>query len=271
MIDRNISVHLQDFPNLNFIENNESLVENMDFIRMVCSSALSIRDQKNLRVRLPLQKLTIIGKNLQEIAKFSEIIKDEVNVKSVEIQENLDDLAELNLKINFKKIGAKYGPKIKEIMAAAKSGNFTKIADNEIEIAGINLVDDEFDLALTPKTNEESSAVTVALPDNSSLISLETKITEDLANEGIARDIIRAVQQARKDADLDVSDKILLQISAEKNITDAAQSFENYIKEQVLADDLKISYDAKKIEESCFYSLETKIEDGKIKIGINKK
>ncbi len=269
MINRNISIHLQDFPNVDFVENDESLVKNMDLVRLICSTALSIRDQKNLRVRLPLQKLTIIGKNLSEINKFKEIIADEVNVKNVEIQENLEDLADLILKINFKKIGAKYGSKIKEITNCAKENNFKKISENEIEIAGIILENDEFELNLKPKNQQNQDEITTALPDNSCLICLETKLNENLISEGIARDLVRLVQQTRKDSNLDISDKITLQIFASNKITKAAQDFENYIKEQVLANEIKIYYDEEKLKNSSKFTHFAKIEEENLAIGIN--
>lgn len=268
MIDKNISIHLQDFPNLSFIKNEENLVKNMDLVRLICSTALSIRDQKNLRVRLPLNKLTIIGKDVKEIKDFKDIIADEVNVKSVEIQENLNELAELTLKINFKKIGAKLGSKIKEIMTEVKAKNFTQISENKIEIAGITLIDDDFELKLSPKNNQNPDEEIIALPDNSCLIALETKLTDELKNEGIARDIVRAVQQARKDADLDVSDKITLNIFADNKITQAIKDFENYIKEQVLATKISITKDLSNIENSANFSSQTKIEDGDLALSI---
>ncbi len=270
MINKNISIHLQDFPDVNFIENNEELVKNMDLVRLICSSALSMRDNKNLRVRLPLKKLTIIGKNLEKIAKFKDIISDEVNVKSVEIQENIEELADLNLKINFKKIGAKFGSKIKEIMAASKSGDYNKISENKIEIAGVTLIDDDFELNLTPKNKISENEEIIALPDNSNLIALDIKITPELKNEGIARDIVRAVQQARKDAKLEVSDKINLKIFAKTEITQCLDDFTNYIKDQVLASSVEVCKSPESLKLGSEFCATSKIEDIELLIGINK-
>ena len=120
MIDRSISIHLQDFPNVDFIDAESQLINDMDLVRSICSTALAIRDNKNLRVRLPLQSLTIIGKDAQRILPFSEIIAEEVNVKEIKIVEEISQFAENKLQINFKKIGAKFGAKIKEITNAIK-------------------------------------------------------------------------------------------------------------------------------------------------------
>ena len=136
MIDRSISIHLQDFPNVDFIDAEAELIKDMDLVRSICSTALAIRDNKNLRVRLPLQSLTIIGKDAQRILPFSEIIAEEVNIKEIKIVEEISQFAENKLQINFKKIGAKFGAKIKEITNAIKEGNWQKINDKTIQIAG---------------------------------------------------------------------------------------------------------------------------------------
>lgn len=265
MIDRKISVHLQDFPELSFLADEQQLVADMDLIRSVCSVALSIRDRKNLRVRLPLRSLTIIGKNSQRILPFKEIIANEINVKSVAVKEEIADLVELKLQINFKKIGVKYGPKIKEITASTKSGEWKKISENEIEIAGIKLVDDEFEIKFTTKNHDETKFTTMALPTNDYLVLLETEVTKDLEDEGIARDIVRAVQQNRKDANLNISDRIKLQIfSINPRIIEVTKNFADYIKEQVLADDLTC-VDQKV---SAKFSFANKLYDGDLEVGI---
>lgn len=266
MINRKISIHLQDFPDVSFLSDEKDLVADMDLVRAICSVALSIRDNKNLRVRLPLKSLTIIGKNAPRILAFKEIIAEEVNVKSVEVKEEISDLAELKLQINFKKIGAKYGAKIKEITSAAKSGEWKKISEKEIEISGVKLVDDEFEIKLMTKNQDEKKFALQALPTNDYLVQLDIEVTKDLEDEGIARDIIRAIQQNRKDANLDISNRIKLQISSSNpRILEVAKNFENYIKEQVLGDELKCV--SEKI--SAKFSFENKLDDGDLMVGID--
>ena len=266
IINRKISVHLQDFPDVSFLADESNLVADMDLVRSICSVALSLRDHKNLRVRLPLKSLTVIGKNSQRILPFTEIIADEINVRSVEIREEISDLAELKLQINFKKIGARYGSKIKEITAASKSGEWKKISEKEIEIAGVSLVDDEFEIKLTCKNYDEKKFTMAALPTNDYLVLLDIEVTKDLEDEGIARDIIRAIQQNRKDANLDIVNRIKLQISSvNPRICEVAKNFSSYIKEQVLADDLRCV--SEKI--SSKFSFENKLDDGDLIIGID--
>jgi isoleucyl-tRNA synthetase len=242
MIDRSISIHLQDFPNVDFIDGETQLIHDMDLVRSICSTALAIRDNKNLRVRLPLQSLTIIGKDAQRILPFSEIIAEEVNVKEIKIVEEISQFAENKLQINFKKIGAKFGAKIKEITNAIKDGNWQKIDDKTIQIAGVELVDDDFELKLTTKNIDENKSAIMPLASNDYLVLLSIEITKELEDEGIARDIVRAIQQNRKDANLEISNHILLEIfSSNQRILEVAKDFENYIKHQVLAENIKIS------------------------------
>ena len=129
------SVHLQNIPDLSFIKSDQKLVENIDLVRNICSTALFIRDKYKLRVRLPLANLKIISKKSQKIANFKDIISDEVNVKNIELSDNIAELAEFKLQLNFKKIGAKFGPKMKEIARAAKNNDWQKLEDGNIKIA----------------------------------------------------------------------------------------------------------------------------------------
>lgn len=271
MINRKSSVHLQDFPNLSFLSDERTLVADMDLVRSLCSVALSIRDNKNLRVRLPLNKLIVIGKNAARILPFSEIIAEEVNVKSIEIKEEISELAELKLQINFKKIGAKFGAKIKEITGASKSGDWKKISEKEIEIAGVILEGDDFELKLATKNNDEKKFAIAALPTNDYLVQLDIEVTRDLEDEGIARDIIRAIQQNRKDADLNISDHISLEIfSADPRIPEVTQKFESYIKEQVLAREIKLTIDASSAKEGSQHFFNNSTESENFLVGISR-
>lgn len=267
MIDRKISVHLQDYPDVSHFDDETELVSNMDLVRNICSTALSIRDNKNLRVRLPLASLIIIGANSSRITPFIDIIADEVNVKKVETKEDFSDLAELKLQVNFKKIGAKHGAKMKDIIAATKQGKWQKNDQGKIELCDLVLEEDEFDIKLEPKNNVDNKYASLALQTNDYLVQLDVEITPELEDEGIARDIIRAIQQNRKEADLDISDKIDISLySAEERIQNVAKSFENYIKEQVLAN--KIDYPSSLPEKTDKY-FENKLENADLVVVID--
>ena len=270
MIDRKISVHLQDFPDTSFFDNDKELVADMDLVRAICSVALSIRDNKNLRVRLPLNELKIIGKIAPRILPFKEIIAEEVNVKNIVIEEKIEGIAELKLQINFKKIGAKYGSRVKEITDAARKGEWKKIGEKEIEIAGLKLVDDEFEIKLMTNNQNDKKFVIAALPTNDCLVSLDIEVTQDLADEGVARDIVRAIQQSRKTADLNVSDRInIVLFSPNKMILQVAEKFSTYILQQVLGLNLKAASDIAEVQSKTKFFSETKIDDGELAIGIS--
>jgi isoleucyl-tRNA synthetase len=262
----NNSVHLQNFPDTSFLPDEQDLMADMDMVRQICSTALFIRDKENLRVRLPLQKLTIIGAKAEKMLGYKEIIADEVNIKEIAITPEIGDLAELKLQINFKKVGAKFGSKMKEITMAAKSGNWQKLTDSKIKIAEKTLENDEFEIKLITKNPKN----TAALPSNDCLIQLDIEISKELEAEGLARDIVRSLQQNRKDSGLDVSDHITVQIcSAEEKIINAATEHQNYIKEQVLADKLEIL--PKSAEKTGFdHDFDNKIEGMGLKIGLSK-
>lgn len=267
MIDRKISVHLQDYPDVSHFNEEESLVSDMDLVRNICSTALSIRDNKNLRVRLPLGSLRIIGSNSSRILQFKDIIAEEVNVKLVETKEDFSDLAELKLQVNFKKIGAKHGPKIKNIIAATKQGQWTRNAQGLIEVCDVVLQEDEFEIKLEPKDVDSKKYTSLALSTNDYLVQLDIEVTKELADEGIARDIIRAIQQNRKSADLDISDKIVISLFCEDDrVLEVAKNFESYIKEQVLADEIKHVSSVPEKSDRCF---ENKLENASLIVSIN--
>ena len=270
MINRKESVHLQDFPDVSNLSVEDQLVADMDLVRSICSTALAIRDNKNLRVRLPLQGLAVIGKNVSRIQPFLSVIADEVNVKKIELEENIADFAELKLQINFKKIGAKFGHKMKEISQAVKDGAWKKVSEKEISIAGVNLIDNEFELKLMSKAEDEKKFIIVALPTNDYLVRLNIEVTQDLEEEGVARDIVRLIQQNRRDADLKVSDHISLQIFCGTQYTiEIFKKFENYIAKQVLAKGVEYFCDENSVKSSSKFFFENDLDGEKFLLGIN--
>ncbi|MEQ9116194.1 MAG: isoleucine--tRNA ligase [Rickettsiales bacterium] len=253
------SVHLTSFPDYSMFKINKELVFEMDKIQDICTAALNIRNRENVRIRQPLAKVVVISKNLDSLSRFKHLIEDEVNVKDVVFDKNIEKFAELKLKLNFKELGKRVPDKIKNIIAASKKGEW-KQDGGEVIIEGVKLDKNEFELTLDAFDKSNSAS----LPDNDALIMLDLNITEELKLEGIARDFVRAVQQARKDGGLDISDRIkiyvvnkgeLLQQAIDKNI--------DYIKEQVLANEIEFSTSEADIHASvnvqdveCKFSLE---------------
>ena len=225
------SVHLQDFPDVSQIDNNSNLIQEMDKVRDICSVALAIRDKKNLRVRLPLNSLKIIGKNIEGLKKYKDIIQEEVNVKNIEFSEEINDLAEFKIQIDFKKLGTKLGKKIQEVSKAARAGDWKNLDNGKIELSNEILEKNEYEIKLFPKNTDSTSAIST----NDAIVILDTNVTEELEIEGIARDLVRMIQQNRREAGFDVSDRVKIVIKSDyKKLKTAIEKHGSYIKEQTL-------------------------------------
>ena len=235
---------------------DDGKIRQMDYIREICNAALSIRNVENIRVRQPLKSLTIFG-NMIEIDKLENIIKDEINVGNIIYKGQSAD-TKYKLEINFPVLGKRLPEKMKQIIAASKKGEW-KQGENGIEIAGETLILGEYSLKLIP--TEEHSAV---LADQFTYVVLDTTITPELEAEGIARDVVRMIQQARKDANLNVSDKIKLYLGADAKTAAAIQSHTNYRMEQTLTSELLQTAPA-----SPVYSVENELDNNKITIAFS--
>jgi isoleucyl-tRNA synthetase len=261
-MDKNNSVHLQNFPKMDNFSVDEVLLSAMDKVRAICSCALSIRDRNNLRVRLPLNKILIIGYNIKDIEEFSLIIKDEINVKTVEFIDNIEGYGEKKLALNFQKIGGKVGSKMPNLIKSSKTNGWNINENNELEIEGFKLEADEFSIKL------ESKRENVYVVDGYDiLVMLDLVVTKELEYEGLARDLVRMIQQFRKDSELDVSDRIDLFVKTDHGfLIESIKQYEKYIKEQTLAVGLDITNNL-----NCEFSFTDNLDDKTIQIGFNVK
>jgi len=235
------SVHLCNFPDTSKFISHEKLVTDIDKIREICTAALSIRNINNIRIRQPLQKVMVVGENLKRLVKYFDLIKDEVNVKNVTLSDEVDKYAKYNLKLNFKELSARLSDKMKDIISASKRGEW-ELVEGKIFISRETLKNSEFELTLESTEGKPS----VSLNSGDALVMLDTEISYQLELEGVARDFIRLVQQARKTADFHVSDKINIGVSSSDKIIEAIKSFETYVKEQTLTDEIIYSLEEKK-------------------------
>jgi len=235
------SIHLANFPETDHMADEATLMKDMDHVRNSCNAALSVRDKENIRTRQPLQSLTIYSSaesNL-EIEDFADLIRDEINVKDVFFSNELDNVASLKLQINFPVAGKRLGAKMKQIAGAAKQGNWEKNDNGDVVVAGEKMENGEYSLQLEAKGIKGAQA----LSTNDALVVLDLDISEELRKEGIARDVVRGIQQARRDADLHVSDRIKVFVSGNENIVDAINNNISYIKEQTLSSSLEFNSD----------------------------
>lgn len=226
------SVHLQDYPLFDVSQQDSALVANMDLVRDVCNAALSVRNAENIRVRQPLKSLTIVRQEVASLKACEEIIKDEINVKSIAYQQDVASVSDFSLKIHFPILGKRLPQKMKTIIAASKQGQWEQQADGKLKIADEILQDDEYELKLLAKNPKGAQS----LSTNDALVVLDLNIDEDLKLEGIARDVIRLVQQSRKEADLNIADRIHLSVqSSHDDVVKSVIQFKDYIAEQTLA------------------------------------
>jgi isoleucyl-tRNA synthetase len=235
------SVHLEDWPQAELFPSNPSLVASMDLVREVASAGLALRKAKGLRVRLPLARLTVVTADPGALADFGEILGEELNVKDVDLVSFDEDSLEAygitrQLTVNARAAGPRIGKQVQAVIAAAKSGDW-RPAGETVVVGGLELVEGEFDLEL--RAAEESTAI--AFLSTGGFVLLDTVTTPELEAEGLARDVIRAIQDTRKAADLLVSDRITLAIRGnhEGDIS-ALRSFSETIAGETLGTKLSI-------------------------------
>jgi isoleucyl-tRNA synthetase len=225
------SVHLASWPDPATLPQDPELVTAMDRVRDVCSTGLRLREDTGLRVRLPLPTLTIAGADAHTLAPLADLVADEVNVKRVDLTDDLEAHARFVLKPNGKVLGPRLGKDVQTVFGAARAGEWTRGADGTVSIAGHTLEPGEYELAV-----ESPEGVTAAaLPSNDAVVVLDTTVTPELEAEGLARDVVRQIQQARKDADLVVTDRIEVWLSLSDRVADAVRANEAWVAEQVLA------------------------------------
>ena len=233
------SVHESDWPSLTEFTSDTDLVESMDLIRDIVSTTLRLREDASLRVRLPLQKITIAGIDSDALSDFELIIKDEVNVKAIVFTSDLEAHGTFVLKPDGKTLGPRLGNDVQSVFQSAKNGDWEILEGEKILINDYVLEPSEFDLSLA--ANEGTTAA--SLPGNKAIIVIDTAITSELVNEGKARDSIRAIQEARKSMGLVLTDRIHVNINASSETATALESFSDYICEQVLGKSLTFNQD----------------------------
>jgi isoleucyl-tRNA synthetase len=228
------SVHLLDWPEAAALPGDAPLVAAMDRVRAVCSVARTLREEHAVRVRQPLARLVVAGPGAADLAPYTWLLEDEVNVKSVELREDAQELATRRLVPNARRLGPRLGPEMKQVLEAARRGDFELLPEGRVRVAGQRLEPGEFELRLEAR----AGIACRALPSGEAVVGLDLELTPELEQEGLARDLVRAVQQARKDAGLHVSDRIRLALALEGALQPAARRFRDYLAAQTLAVEL---------------------------------
>ena len=230
------SVHLESWPEAEALPADMELVRDMDRVREACSAALALRRSENVRVRQPLQTLTVAGPGVEQLQPYRDLIRDEVNVKELVLTEDVGRYASIQLQVDARALGPRLGKAMQSVIHAAKAGEWKSRGDGRVEVAGQVLEEDEYALRLRP--NPGIACQSLASQDAIAILDLE--VSDDLVREGLARDVVRLVQQARRESGLHVSDRIDLALELPDAPRAAALQFRDYIAEQTLAVDVQL-------------------------------
>lgn len=260
-----VSVHLSAFPKVEASEIDTTLEQRMELAQKVTSMVLSLRKKEHVIVRQPLQKICIPATDAcqkENIEAMSQLILDEVNVKELEFVEG--DMLEKKVKCNFRVMGKKFGKLMKAVAAAV--GALSQDAINELSVNGSVQVD--VDGQTVEIVREDVEIVSEDIPgwtvanDGALTVALDLEITEELKNEGMAREIVKRIQAYRKNSGFEITDHIHVVLSHDDNLQKAVEAYHDYICSQVLAD--KLEFGAPESGE------ELDFEDFKISVDITK-
>lgn len=258
------SVHLADFPTYSEEYIDKSLERKMENAQTISSLVLSLRAKEKIKVRQPLQKIMIpVDSDGQkhEILAVADLIKHEVNVKELELLEDASDILVKQIKPNFKVLGPRYGKDMKLISNEINSflpDDIKKIEQNgeiQVEINGKNITLEISDVEITSQDIEgwlvaNEGALTVAL---------DVTITDDLKQEGIAREIVNRIQNLRKDSGFEVTDRIDVVLQKDEGIEQAVNTNLEYIKTETLTEQLEIMDHVNNGIDIAFDDIQTKL------------
>ncbi len=229
------SVHLTDWPDAATFPHDPGLLAAMDRVREIASSGLALRKARGLRVRLPLQRITIVLPEIDSQEPFVDIVGDELNVRDVSLERLEPSSLEAfgitrRLSVNARALGPRVGKDVQRIIQASKAGDWTQEGDTVV-VAGTPLETGEYELELQAADADQA----IAFLPGGGFIVLDIHLTPELEAEGLARDVVRAVQQARKDAGLDVGDRISLTVSGDAAAIAAVEAHRELIAGETLA------------------------------------
>ena len=258
------SVHLSNFPSCNNSQVDKNLERKMENAQEITSLVLSLRAKEKIKVRQPLHKIMIPVSNetqRSEIQAVSDLIKSEVNIKEIEVLEDASDILIKQIKPNFKVLGPRFGRHMKAVSQAINnfgSADIKKFEQNQafdIEINGEIIKLQLSDVEITSKDIEGWLVAT----SGPLTVALDITITEDLKEEGTARELVNRIQNLRKDSGLELTDRIVVSLLSNKHIVNAVNSNIDYIKTETLSDEVCIFNDLDKGIDVEFDEINTKL------------
>ena len=240
------SVHLADWPEPDDARRNDELRERMALARKITTLGRAARTEAKVRVRQPLARALVVlpSSEVEQLADLRSLIAEELNVKSVEVASGLEELVDYTVKPNFKTLGPRYGKRVGEIAKALAGANGHALV-HDIEsgqVATLSLGDTDVELTADDLDIRVVGREGFSLAqDGPHGVALDLDLDEELVDEGVAREVVRAVQDLRKSSGLDVEDRIELWLAADQpDLERALASHADYIASEVLASELHL-------------------------------
>ena len=230
------SVHLEDYSTYDESLINEEIEERMDLVRILISLGRNVREQERIKVRQPLKEVILDGKNKEILKGLDDLIKEELNVKEIIFENDLSKYMNFKIKPNFKEAGKVLGNKMKDFTNFLQNLNQDQI--NEIiNSKTLTFENQKIDFNLI-EIKAESKEGMSSVVENNNLIILNTTLTNDLIEEGIAREIISKVQNLRKEKDFEIENRIKLFYNGNEIIDKVFENFKDYIKQETLSTEI---------------------------------
>ncbi len=233
------SVHLGDFPKVDEELLSKDLEQRMELVRDICSLGRNAREDAAIKVRQPLNFMILPLVDEAVIEDFESIIKEELNIKEIVYKDDMTEYMDYIVKPNFKVVGKVFGPKMKDFQEAVSKLDINDVNKIKAGYFKMNFLGEEIDVTedmiLTTLKNKKGYC---AASNGKTSIVLDTSLTEDLILEGLAREVVRKVQSLRKEADFVITDHINLYYHGDEMFDKMLASYDEYIKNETLADSL---------------------------------
>ena len=236
----NTSVHLSDFPVCNEKLINEKIEEKMDLVRDLISIGRNVREENKIKVRQPVGEILLDKKCEKIVSDLTDLIKEELNVKEVKFVTNLSEYMNFMVKPNFKEVGKVFGKNIKEFsdkLLSLTNEDISLLEDGKKINMTIDNTDYEVDLNMVDIRISSKEGFATGM-DGNKFVILNTTLTKDLLNEGLARETISKVQQLRKNLDFNITDRINMYIDSSEEYKDNIKDYLDMIKEETLTIDV---------------------------------
>ena len=237
------SVHLAQFP-VAVLENRKPALEDrMSKARTIASLALSLRKKEQIKVRQPLQKIMIPVRNASEreaIELVADLIQSEINVKSIELLDDASDILVKEIKPNFKTLGPRFGKNMKAAVGVINKLNDEQIKSLEAgETLAVQINGEEANIQPNDVLIQSKDIEGWLVANGNGLtVALDIQLDDDLINEGIAREMVNRIQNLRKDAGFDVTDKIILYLEEDVALVKVFEKHKAYIQQETLAKEI---------------------------------